>query len=175
MLPHAEAGSKGLPALAYAVAYPGGVLGIIFCIVLLRLLFRINPGEELAAFEKERRGQAPLLKRRTIRVTNPALDGLTIAAIPGLPGAGVVASRIRDASTGTIDVATGPTRLHAGDTLLAVGTPADLDRFQAGVGEPSGRICSAPIPASSTARSSSRGSRRSERRSANSPSTRSAA
>ena len=52
MLPHVEAGSKGLPALAYAVAYPGGVIGIILCIVLLRSIFRINTKEELAAFEK---------------------------------------------------------------------------------------------------------------------------
>jgi putative transport protein len=137
MLPHAEAGSKGLPALAYAVAYPGGVIGIIFCIVLLRSLFRINAVEEVAAFEKERRGQTPSLKRRAIRITNPDLDGLTIAGIPGLPGAGVVVSRIRTASTGDIDVATGQMRIHVGDTLLAVGTPADLDRFQEGVGEPS--------------------------------------
>jgi putative transport protein len=137
MLPHVEAGSKGLPALAYAVAYPGGVIGIIFCIVLLRSLFRINAVEEVAAFEKERRGQTPSLKRRAIRITNPDLNGLTIAGIPGLPGAGVVLSRIRTASTGDIDVATGQMRIHVGDTLLAVGTPADLDRFQEGVGEPS--------------------------------------
>ena len=135
MLPHVEAGAKGLPALAYAVAYPGGVLGIICCIVLLRSLFRIDAKEELATFEKERRGQTPSLKRRTIRITNPSLNGLTIAQIPGLPDAGVVISRIHSLSTGEIAVATGQNEVHAGDALLAVGTPADLDRFEAEVGE----------------------------------------
>ena len=135
MLPHVDAASKGLPALAYAVAYPGGVIGIILCTVLLRLIFRINTKEELAAFEKERRGQTPSLKRLNIRITNPALNGLTIAGIPGLPEAGVVISRIQAASTGEIDVATGQMELHVGDTLLAVGTSADLERFQDGIGE----------------------------------------
>jgi putative transport protein len=135
MLPHVNAASKGLPALAYAVAYPGGVIGIILCTVLLRLIFRINTKEELAAFEKERRGQTPSLKRLNIRITNPALNGLTIAGIPGLPEAGVVISRIQAASTGEIDVATGQMELHVGDTLLAIGTSADLERFQDGIGE----------------------------------------
>jgi putative transport protein len=135
MLPHVDAASKGLPALAYAVAYPGGVIGIILSTVLLRLIFRINTKEELAAFEKERRGQTPSLKRLNIRITNPALNGLTIAGIPGLPEAGVVISRIQAASTGEIDVATGQMELHVGDTLLAVGTSADLERFQDGIGE----------------------------------------
>jgi len=58
-----------------------------------------------------------------------------VAQIPGLPEAGVVISRIHTASTGEIDVATGQMDIHVGDTLLAVGTPVDLDRFQNGIGE----------------------------------------
>jgi putative transport protein len=34
------ADKAGLPALAYAVAYPGGILGIIFTLVTLRAIFR---------------------------------------------------------------------------------------------------------------------------------------
>lgn len=135
MLPHADSASKGLPALAYAVAYPGGVIGIILCIVLLPRLLRIDIRRETEAFEAGRRGASAPLRNRHFRITNPNLAGLTVSRIPGLRGSGIVISRIRNAATGEIHVAKGDEPLHAGDTLLAIGTPEALEALRVVVGE----------------------------------------
>ncbi len=133
-LPGLDAVSRGFPALAYAVAYPGGVLGIIACILLLRVIFRIDPAKELAAFDEERRSHAPPLKRRNLHVTNPNLDGLPVSKLPGLRGTGIIVSRLLEAATGEAHVAAPDTVVRRGDTILAVGTEEALDEFQRIVG-----------------------------------------
>jgi putative transport protein len=128
-----DAASRSLPALAYAVAYPGGVLGIIVSILLLKGIFRINPEAEAAAFANARRGTIPLLRRRTLAVLNPNLDGLTLHEIPGRHETGIVISRIRTPGS-EARVAIGDEILHTGDCILAVGTEEALDGFQKIVG-----------------------------------------
>lgn len=137
MLPHIEAGQKGLAALAYAVAYPGGVLGIILCVALLPRILRIDTRRETAEFEEQRRGRSVPLRSRHLRITNPNLAGLTVAKIPGIRGSGIVISRIRNAASGEIHVAAGDEPLHAGDTILAIGVPEDLEALKVIVGEDS--------------------------------------
>lgn len=135
MVPEIDAATKALPALAYAVAYPGGVFGIILCIILLKTLFRIQPDQELAAYESERRSKSPPLKRRNLRITNVNLDGLPIGRIPGLRETGINISRILGKDSPEARVATQDEIVHTGDTILAVGTVESLDSFQRIVGE----------------------------------------
>jgi len=50
-----------LPALAYAVSYPIGVVGIIATLLLIRGLFRIDAEQEAAVFRAaQRQGIEPL-------------------------------------------------------------------------------------------------------------------
>lgn len=134
IVPGITAEAKALPSLAYAVAYPGGVLGIIVCIVILRALFRIQPADELKAFESERRGATPPLKRRNLVITNPNLEGLPIADVPGQRETGITISRFQRAGCPDVRVAASDEILHVGDTILAVGTVEALDSFQRIVG-----------------------------------------
>ncbi|MFM8365801.1 MAG: transporter, partial [Verrucomicrobiota bacterium] len=70
---------SALPALAYAVGYPVGILGIIGTMLFLRGLFKIDPEKEAGEFQmKLREGIEPLV-RRNLAVENPNLDGLKIA------------------------------------------------------------------------------------------------
>jgi len=135
VIPGIDASVKALPALAYAVAYPGGVFGIIVCILLLKAVFRIDPGQELTAYETERRSQTPPLKRRNLKITNTNLDGLPIGGIPGLKETGITISRLRSAGGEEVRVAAPDEVVHVGDTILAVGTVEALDSFQRIVGE----------------------------------------
>ena len=137
MLPHAEAAAKGLPALAYAAAYPGGVVGIILCVALLPRILRIDTRRETEEFEEVRRGRLVPLRGRHLSISNPNLAGLTISQIPGLRGSGIVISRIRNAASGEIHVATGDESLHIGDTILAIGTPESLESLKVIVGSDS--------------------------------------
>ena len=82
-VPNSTAEDKAMPALAYAVAYPGGVFGIIACVILLGKLFRVKQDAELEAFENERRSQIVPVHRRSLEVTKANLDGLRIGTDSG--------------------------------------------------------------------------------------------
>ena len=122
-----------MPALAYAVTYPAAILGIIGALLFLKIIFRIDAVREATQFATKRRARAEPLERRTLRVTNPNLDGVRIDTIPGRVECGVTISRVRDGN-GTV-VATDPMLIHRNDRMLVVGTSAALDQFERVVGE----------------------------------------
>ena len=123
-----------LPALAYAVAYPVGILGIIGSLLILRGLFRINPEAEAAAFHRERHAGIEPLARVNLVVENANLAGVTLGAIPGRRETGVVISRFRRAGETLVTNASDDTAVQLGDILLAVGTAKNLEQFQRVVG-----------------------------------------
>lgn len=132
-LPSVNPSTKALPALAYAVSYPGGVLGIILSLILLRVLFRINPEMEVAAFEHSRKSGAAPLHRRSLIIANPNLEGVQIGGIPTPEGSSLVISRIQSPG-GPVRIATMEESVHLGDVILTVGTDQSLDNFQCIVG-----------------------------------------
>ena len=127
-------GTRGQAAMAYAVAYPFGVVGIILVIVLMRVVFRIDPARELAALKEQLSSGIQQPQRATLRVENPNLEGVPIRQIPGLGEEGVVVSRIRRRDDREVQIANPDTILHTGDLILAIGTPAQLERATLGIG-----------------------------------------
>lgn len=124
-----------LPALAYAVAYPVGVTGLIGSLLLLRWWFRIDPEAESKAMADEQEQATPRLERRTLRIDNRNLEGIPIGDIPGLVELGISISRIRSSGEERSRVVRSDAVTRVGDLILAVGTPHNLDRFQRIVGE----------------------------------------
>jgi putative transport protein len=123
-----------LPALAYAVSYPGAIVGIIGTVLVLKAVFRINAEREAETFAAEQRGRVEPLENRTLIVENSNLAGVTIDDIPSRVETGVTVSRHRRAGDTAVHVAVGSTILQPGDALVAVGTRAGLDQFQRVVG-----------------------------------------
>lgn len=123
-----------LPALAYAVAYPVGILGIIGSLLLLKVLFRIDPEAEARRFNEERHAGIEPLTRVNLVVENANLAGVALGEIPGLRETGVVISRYRRAGEVQVINAADDTLVQPGDILLAVGTARNLERFQRIVG-----------------------------------------
>lgn len=121
-----------LPALAYAVTYPTAIVGIILTLLLLKQIFRIDPQREAAEFAARDRSKVEPLERRTLVVTNAAVDNVRLDSIPGRIDFKVTISRVR--SGGETCVATDATLIHLGDRLAAVGTPGGLDRFEKVIG-----------------------------------------
>ena len=122
-----------IPGAAYAVAYPFGVTGIILVMAAYRLFFRIDPRKAARELESLREKEAPKLSSLTLEVRNAAVDGLAIGRVIGMVEGGVVVSRLfRDPDLLMIPRAS--TSLSVGDTLLAVGNPESLARFEALVG-----------------------------------------
>jgi putative transport protein len=116
------------------VAYPFGVLGIILVIVVIRVVFRIDPKQELAELKRQLAQGTREPQRASLLVENPNLDGVAIRNIPGLGDEGVVVSRIRRRDEKEVGIANSETVLHIGDVILAVGTPEQLERAALGIG-----------------------------------------
>lgn len=124
-----------LPALAYAVAYPGGVFGIIAVLLFLRGVFRINPEKEAEAFRAEQKRGLEPLDRMNLLVENGNVDNRSIASLPGRDG--IVISRIKRSGVAEPETASEQTVLHKGDVILAVGARKALEKFQVVIGSES--------------------------------------
>ena len=134
-----------LPALAYAVSYPGAIVGIIGTLLVLKAVFRIDAEREAAAVAQEHRGRVEPLENRTLIVENQNLAGISIDAIPSRVETGVTVSRHRSAGKTEAHVAVGNTILQRGDAITAVGTQSALDQFQRVVGRRADEdLCRAP-------------------------------
>jgi putative transport protein len=123
-----------LPALAYAVAYPAAIAGIMGTLLTLKTMFRVDTVKEAETFLTERSGRAEPLESWTLVVGNANLDGVPLEAIPSRAETGVIVSRHRGVSETEVHAAVGGTRLRLGDSIVAVGTPAMLRQFERVVG-----------------------------------------
>jgi putative transport protein len=133
ILPNIDPDRLALPALGYAVTYPGAIVGIILTLLLLKQVFRIDPKREAAEFAARNRVRVEPLERRTLMVTNPNLEGVRLDALPGRIESGVAIARVRH-GTGTV-AATDATVIRTKDRLAVVGTRAGLDQFERVVGQ----------------------------------------
>ena len=135
VMPGQEAQAVADAGLGYAVAYPFGIFGIILVMLLIRMMFRIDPAKELRQMEEMARTLSPPLETLTLEVANPGLEGLALGQVPGLAELGVAVSRVmRD---GAVSAATPATTLRMGMLLHAVGRPGDLEKLRVLVGRAS--------------------------------------
>lgn len=121
--------------LAYAIAYPGGLIGVIFVMLLIRAIFRIDPQKENEALRRTQAGQGTELSTLNLEVVNENLDGMALADIPAFRGSGVIISRLL--RSGKVKVAQPNDVLRMGDVLLAVGPKEKLYEMLLAVGRPS--------------------------------------
>jgi putative transport protein len=133
-LPNATPEELAIPALACAVSYPIAIAGLLGVLILLKVLFRIDPEQEAEAFAAARRKESAPLLRRTLVLENSEFAGLELQEIYRGLGDGVVISRVRPANDSQVKTALRTTRLQLGDTVLAVGPEALLDSLQTSFG-----------------------------------------
>ena len=120
-------------AVAYGIAYPFGVIGVILFVKLLPRLCKINLADVEREMANEDRSRYPEIATRTCRVENIAftdktLSEMNLRVITG----GAVVSRIKH--DGEYLLPTGNSRLSHGDLIKAVGTDAALDKLEQFVG-----------------------------------------
>jgi len=114
---------------AYAVAYPGGVVGIIAAMVMLRYLFRVDVDAEAQQLRSREESDHEPIQRCAILVDNNRLTKVPFCRIPGVEETGVRISRIMRAGEEIVHPATEETELHANDVVQVVGLRRELDRF----------------------------------------------
>ena len=120
-------------ALAYAVVYPGAILGIIGSILILKKFFQIDMADEEFVLKEQDRKIDPV-ERRNLVIENPNLNLLPISKIPGREETGVRISRIWRKEEDLVHPALDESIVHQGDVILAVGTTEALNSFQMVVG-----------------------------------------
>lgn len=122
-----------LPGMAYAVAYPFGILGIILTMLLIRRVFRINLEEEARRFEQEQgqKGQAP--RNFNLLVANAKLNGLEVRKLAGAVQADFVISRLL--RNDKVIIPTADTQLQVGDVLHVVCTQENAEKLALVVGD----------------------------------------
>lgn len=135
--PNMSADRAALPALAYAVTYPLGIVGIITTLLLLKSIFRVDVIHERDDYLASQEVEQVALARRSLLIENRNLQGIAIHDLPGLRESGVVISRIRRAGDADASPARSDVVLHTGDCVLAVGTERGLDQMQLVLGRAS--------------------------------------
>ena len=121
------------PGMAYAVAYPFGIIGIILTMIGVRYLFRINPEKEAIAFDEAHghKGAAPA--NYNISVTNTRLVGQQVRELAKLIQAEFVISRLLRQEK--VMVPNADTVLQLGDVLHVVCTADSAEKLSMVVGD----------------------------------------
>lgn len=118
-------GTKSLISVGYGVAYPAGVIGIVFFVQLLPRLLRLNLAKE--AKERGRTQERYRVVRLGVTVTNPALFGKLIIS----PRAEILSSFgfkvTRRMEEGRLVPITHESTFEEGQVLLIVGDSRNAD------------------------------------------------
>lgn len=119
--------------MAYAMAYPFGICGILLSMWLIRLFFKVNVDEEERNFKQESGHDKESLTAMDIKVTNKNLDGLCLIDVPGFGTGDVVCSRLKRGDS--ISVPKANTEIYLDDILHLVGEINALKKMRLIVGD----------------------------------------
>lgn len=119
--------------MAYAMAYPFGICGILLVMWLIRLFFKIKIDEEANRFNQESGYDKESLHTISVKVTNHNLDGLGLLEIPGFEEEDVVCSRLKRGEN--VIVPKADTEIHLDDVLHLVGDDHALRKMRLVIGE----------------------------------------
>ena len=118
--------------VAYGLAYPFGVFGVILCFFVSGKILKIDRQKEALAAKEET--AAEQIFSRTFRVTNPAIAGKSVEETLALmKDSGFILTRIRKGNK--IDLAESKTVLELDDYVVAAGDAAAMERAQLVFGE----------------------------------------
>lgn len=119
--------------IAYAMAYPFGICGILLAMWLIRLFFRVKIDDEAQRFNKQNGQDKESLHTISVKVTNRNLDGITLVEIPGFDDEEVVCSRLIRGESVIVPKAN--TEIHLDDILHLVGDNHGLKNMRLVIGD----------------------------------------
>ncbi len=137
MLASKSEASTAMLASAYAVAYPGAIVGIILSMVLLRRILNIDIESEAKELHDLEYAALESIERDCVLVDNVHLHGIAFGRIPGVEELGVRISRIKRSGEDSVLPANAETEIKTGDVLQVVGNRSSLDRITPLLGQPS--------------------------------------
>ena len=120
-------------SIAYGIAYPFGVIGVILFVKLIPKIMRVDLEKEARRLEIERRGQYPELITCIFRVSNASVFDKSLMQINARAMTGAVISRLKHKNE--IVIPTASTVLREGDYIQAVGSEESLNQLEVLVGQ----------------------------------------
>lgn len=121
-------------ALGYAVAYPLGVIGIIFSITAIRFIFKISFSKENEQLDSQNTQKKDMATILSFVVKNPELFGKNIQTVSHMIDGKFVISRIM-LKDGSSQIVSSETILNEGDKIFVITTPQDAPKVTRLVGE----------------------------------------
>ncbi len=119
--------------MAYAIAYPFGIMGIILVMALIRVIFRIKTEDEMARFKAEMEATTGNVQTVKAKLTNPNLFGKTLADLTSNINKEFVVSRIiRDEEN---IVPRGKFVLKEGDVFICLCHKEELEEIKLVIGD----------------------------------------
>ncbi len=106
-------------ASGYAMAYPLGVVGIIFSLLLIRWIFRVKLEKEEAQVQAEK-GEERHVAHFDLELQNPQVEGIRVRDLKLLTHVDIVVTRLID-TKGVEIMPDADTVLHVGDKVRFVG------------------------------------------------------
>ena len=120
-------------ASSYAVAYPLGVLGVIFVLMIIKPMFKVDLAKEKAQLDDENPATASNARRMHCEVENPAIFGKRLCDVMvGHEGDFVVSRLMRGAE---IFIPGPETVFQQGDRILIVTSQPQVDSIRIIFGE----------------------------------------
>ncbi len=120
-------------SIAYGIAYPFGVIGVILFVKLLPKILNIDLKKEEQRLEKWRHDKHPELHTAGFRVTNANIAGKSLAQLQVRTMTGAVISRVKHGEE--TEIPSPQTVLDQGDLIKAVGTLDALEQLEILVGK----------------------------------------
>lgn len=124
-------------AMAYAVAYPLGVVGCILSLLVMRYIFKVDvKKEESAAMEVSGNGGGQAVSTLSLVVRNAAIAGKRISDLEPIVSRHFVVSRICKAENpDVVEMPNADTIIAMGDKLLLIAKISDIEGIIAFFGE----------------------------------------
>ncbi len=123
------------PVLAYAVAYPFGVFGVILSMLFVKWVFKIDLSKEVAQDRETQEKTKPKPESTSFVVENPQILGKSISILSEIMETQVIVSRILQ--NGEIITPSAETLLEEGNVLRVVGMKKELEKLELLIGRKS--------------------------------------
>lgn len=128
-----DATQSSSASIAYGIAYPFGVIGVILFVKLLPKLLGVDLLAEEKRMEQQQKGKFPELKTATFCISNANIFGKSLVQLQVRTMTGAVVSRIRHGEV--TELPTPLSVLYEGDLIKAVGSEGALQQLELLAGE----------------------------------------
>lgn len=122
-----------LASIAYGIAYPFGVIGVILFVKFFPKIIGVDLQEEARKLNRQTKAAYPEVNYAIFRVKNPAVFGKSLAELQIRNMTGAVISRL--IHDGKMVIPKAKTKLYEGDLAKAVGTENSLNQLALFIGE----------------------------------------